>query len=136
MTTQDPNRITAAEIRELFADLRAEIEELRAEVRQFKSGVATAAATQAGGTFKDFEMTEIILSYDDKGQPTYKGKGTPFTKFGVRIWPETLPSLNIDPASLKPGPNACKIRVKAEMINTTDESGQSRETPRKIVGLA
>jgi len=48
-------------------------------------------------------------------------------KFGVRVWPETLPALGIDPATLKTGPNPLTLRVRALM----GEKG-----PRKVIGLA
>ncbi len=74
-----------------------------------------------------FEATNLLLSYDDNGQPVYKVKGGQYQKFGVRVWPEVLPLLNVDPASLKPGPNPVKLHVVVLM----GEHG-----PRKVIGLS
>jgi len=129
--TNNPDRMTAQELRDAFRELKEEIDGLRADFATFRDGISTAAnntiQTQPGETYRDFDASEILLSYDDKGQPTYKVKGVPFTKFGVRVWPETLPALKIDPAKLKPGPNAYKARVRALM---------GEQGPRKIIGLA
>jgi hypothetical protein len=48
-------------------------------------------------------------------------------KFGVRVWPEILPTLGVDPASLKPGPNPVNLKVNVLM----GENG-----PRKLISLA
>jgi hypothetical protein len=80
--------------------------------------------------------TTLLVGIDDNGQPTYKSKGGQYAKFGVRIWPEVLPSLGIDPANLtcacgagagKPGPNPINLNVLALM----GEKG-----PAKVIGLA
>ena len=68
------------------------------------------------------------MTYDDKGNAAYKAKGGPYTKFGVRIWPEILDSLNVEPGSLKPGPNAVHPRAVMALMGETG--------PRKVVGLA
>jgi hypothetical protein len=70
----------------------------------------------------------LLVGIDDAGEPTYKAKGGQYAKFGVRIWPEVLPSLGIDPAALtcaykcaagagagKPGPNPANLHVLALM---------------------
>ena len=74
-----------------------------------------------------FLATVLLVGIDDNGQPTYKAKGGQYAKFGVRIWPEVLPALGIDPATLKPGPNACNMRLIALMGDTG---------PRKVIALA
>jgi hypothetical protein len=48
-------------------------------------------------------------------------------KFGIRVWPELLPTLGVDPAALKPGPNPINLRVRVLM----GEHG-----PRKVISLA
>lgn len=57
----------------------------------------------------------------------YKIKGGQYTKFGVRVWPEVLPKLGVDPAALKPGPNPFNKPVLA----LVGEKG-----PQKVIGLA
>ncbi len=66
------------------------------------------------------------MSYDDAGQPVYKVKGGQYQKFGVRVWPEILPALGVDPGSLKPGP----IRVNLKVNVLMGENG-----PRKVISL-
>ena len=75
----------------------------------------------------DFLSTTLLVGIDDNRQPTYKAKGGQYAKFGVRIWPEVLPALGIDPASLKPGPNPVNLKVNVLM----GENG-----PRKVISLA
>ncbi len=130
-----PEKITAAEIRELFAELRAELESLRAELHTFRNGVA-AASEKPQTNYRDFVADEIIMGYDDAGKPTYKAKGIPFAKFGVRIWDEVLPILGVDATTLKPGSNKVQIAVRAEMVETVDGEGRVKSNPRKIIGRA
>ncbi len=49
-------------------------------------------------------------------------------KFGVRIWPEVLPNIGIDPNALKPGTNPFSAMVRAVL----NEEGK----PKKVIGLA
>jgi hypothetical protein len=88
---------------------------------------ASHTQSQPNGDYSIFQATELVMSYDDKGNQTYKIKGGPYMTYGVRVWPEVLPALGIDLATLKPGPNPFTQQVRALM----GETG-----PRKIVGLA
>jgi hypothetical protein len=74
-----------------------------------------------------FIANTLLMSYDDNGHPVYKAKGGQYQKFGVRVWPEVLPALGVDPASLKPGPNPVNLKVNVLM----GENG-----PRKVISLA
>lgn len=134
MTTQT-DRITPEELRAEFNALHADLATLHADLAALRDGLKAAAAAPVG-TYQNFEMTEIIMSYDDAGEPTYKGKGIPYLKFGVRIWPEILPALGIDPDTLVPGPNAITRQVRAEMVQIDGDNGVPKLTPRKIIGLA
>ncbi len=78
------------------------------------------------GQTVDFLATNLLVGIDDNGQPTYKAKGGKYAKFGVRIWPEVLPSLGIDLAALKPGLNPINLHVLALM---------GEKSPRKVSGL-
>lgn len=107
----------------------AELQKLNTQqpAQQPAQHVVTTNGNGAGSYgYRDLACTTIILSYDDKGQATYKAQGAPFAKFGVRIWPEILPALGIDPAALKPGPNPYSANLRVEM----GEKG-----PRKVTGL-
>lgn len=134
MTPQDPNKITAAEIRELFADLRAEIEELRTEVRQFKGGIATAATTP---TIETFAAVKIERE-KRKGKYYYKMLGGQFTKHGITIWDEVLEAMGLDKVEYdaddihKLDPPLI-VRISSEPY--TDEDGQEKNR-RKVIGRA
>jgi hypothetical protein len=128
----NPDKLTPEEVRAAFRDLHEQMDALRADLAAIREGLsqaaaAPAAAAQAAGSTVTFEGTSLILSYDDNGEATYKLKGGQYMKFGVRIWPETLPDLKIDPDKLKPGPNQVKLKVVALL----GENG-----PRKVIGLA
>ncbi len=132
-TTTKSEKNTAAEFRETFQALTERLDQIEAELAALRDGLAAAAsqpstASQAvSGDTVVFEAVTLLMSYDDNGQPVYKVKGGPYMKFGVRVWPEVLPTLGVDPASLKPGPNSITLRVRALM----GEHG-----PRKVIGLA
>jgi len=134
--TTQPDRITAAEIRDLFAELHAEIAELRAELHAMRGGLQTAATPPAVGTFAEMMIDCIVMTYDDAGKPAYKAKGAPYQKHGVRVWDEVLPALGIDPAALKPGPNPITPAIRARVqMNPSTEDGKTAQ-PRKVTGKA
>ncbi len=129
-TTPPSEKLTAAELRAAFELLNERLDQLEADIAALREGLATAAnqpAEKTAGETIAFEATSLILSYDDNGQPVYKVKGGQYQKFGVRVWPEILPLLKVDPATLKPGPNPVKLRMVALM----GEHG-----PRKVIGLS
>ena len=94
------------------------------------------AATQQlpEGTYKDFTAEAVLLGYSDKGDPTYKLIGFPYTKYGVRVWPEVLPLLGIVADQLKPGPNPLNPPVNVRALLVDNESGTL--SPKKVIGLA
>ena len=122
MTPQAPEKLTPEEVRDSFRDLHERMDMLFAELARIRDGLS-----QAAGSTIIFDGTSLVSSFNDDGEPTYKIKGGQYMKFGVRIWPETLPELGIDPDELKPGPNTVKLRVVALL----GDNG-----PRKIIGLA
>jgi hypothetical protein len=143
-TTQpQPDRITAQEIRDLFAGmtedvermerrLLGKIETLTEELEAMRGGLQTAATPPAVGTFGEMIIDSIIVIIDEKGT-SYKAKGAPYQKHGVRVWDEVLPALGIDPASLKPGPNTIEpIRARV-LMNAPTEEGKTAQ-PRKVTG--
>ena len=128
-----PDRITPDEFRAFVRTVVEHYDTLHAEIADLRDRLVTAAAPlpapPAGSeVHRDFEASLILLTYNDDGTPAYKIKGGPYLKFGVRVWPEILPLLRIDPASLKPGPNPIHIKVRALL----GENGM----PRKVVGPA
>jgi len=126
------DKITPAELRAAFQALNERLDMLETELASMREGLNAAAsqpqpaAAGAGNTI-DFMASILLVGMDDNGQPTYKMKGGQYMKFGVRVWPEILPELGIDPGSLKPGPNPVNLHVLALM----GEKG-----PRKVIGLA
>jgi hypothetical protein len=141
-TPTQPDRITAAELRAKFIALDAKLEQMEIDVHQTSITLERIAAALASATLAasqqqqtpassdqtvTFDCSIIVAGIDDNGQPTYKAKGGQYQKFGVRIWPELLPALGIDPAALKPGPNQVNLRLVA-LIGETG--------PRKVISLA
>ncbi len=127
-------KITAAEFRETFRTLSERLDQIEADISALREGLAAAAGLQnasvsaaVSGDSVAFEAVTLLMSYDDNGQPVYKVKGGPYMKFGVRVWPEVLPTLGIDPAVLKPGPNTINLRVRALM---------GAHGPRMVIGVA
>lgn len=121
----------------IITEQRVEIAELRAYLEAIRAGLmqaATATAPQVG-TFNTMQIDSIIMTYSDKGEPTYKATGAPYQKFGVRIWPETLPALGIDPLTLKPGPNPQAQPIPARVLMNQPEEGKTAQ-PRKVTGRA
>ena len=131
--TPTNDRITAAELRDAFQSLTERLDQIEASLVTLRDGLtaaaqqpAPAAAPMGAGQVVTFDASIILVGIDDNGQYTYKAKGGQYLKFGVRIWPEVLPALGIDPDELKPGPNPCSLRLVALM----GERG-----PRKVISL-
>lgn len=136
MNAQTPNdRITAAEIRELFAGMAAQIETMQAELHAMRDGLKAASQPPPqAGTFAEMMIDSIVMTYDDNGKEAYKAKGTPYQKHGVRVWDEVLPLLGIDPDALRPGPNAITPAIRARVLmNPPTEEGKTAQ-PRKVTG--
>jgi hypothetical protein len=86
-------------------------------------------ARRAVPAYTDFlGETVLVTTHDDDQAPSYRIRGHPFRKFGVRVWPETLPLLGLDPRDLRPGSNAFSAMVRVEL----NEDGK----PKQVVGLA
>ena len=139
-TPTTPDRITAQEIRDLFAGMSEEIDELRDRIvsmnnfmHTMREGLQQAATPPASqvGTFKDMLIDTIVMTYDDNGKPAYKGLGAPFQKFGVRIWDEIL-SQFVDPATLKPGKNTITPTPARVLMNEAKDDKPAQ--PRKVAG--
>jgi len=132
LSPRSADKMTPAELRRAFQALTERLDQIEAEITALRDGLAAAAsqpqtASASVGQTVDFVATILLVGMDDNGQPTYKAKGGPYMKFGVRIWPEVLPELGIDPGTLKPGPNQVNLHVLALMGD---------KGPRKVIGLA
>lgn len=152
-TPNQPDRMTAQELRNEFAKLahyyqdtraqieslqretgglRTDIETLSEELHTMRGGLQQAATAPAQvGTFSEMMIDTIVMTYSDEGKPVYKGLGAPFQKFGVRIWDEILPQFT-DPATLKPGKNAIQPTPARVLMNTPEEGKTAQ--PRKVTG--
>lgn len=136
-TPTQPDRITAAEIRELFAELRAEIATLDAKIEAMRGGLQTAATPPA--TFGEMEITAILKSIDRNNKINYMASGAPYTKFGVRVWDEVLPLLGVDPAALEFGNNPITPGIRARVLlgeTTNQKTGKVGIGPHKVTGKA
>jgi hypothetical protein len=126
-----PERMSAAELRSALQVLTERLDQIEANLSAMREGLTAAAGqtgnNQAAGETVIVEASILLMSYDDNGQPVYKIKGGQYMKFGIRVWPEVLPALGVDPATLKPGPNPVALRVRVLM----GEHG-----PRKVISLA
>jgi hypothetical protein len=126
-------------MRELIAAMREEVKYLVTLTDSRPApmaGNATPNDSRPIAAFRDFTAEAIIMTYSDKGEPAYKIIGYPYLKYGVRVWPEILPALHIDPAGLKPGPNPYTATVRALLVNSVDkETGEVKTRPQKIIGL-
>ncbi len=133
-------RDAIADCRHAQADLSASIAALYAasQLIQDKLGMFAKPAVAPASTspapaatdnrqYVDFTAESLVVMTTDDGSPAYKVKGGRFSKFGVRVWPETLAALGLEAESLRPGPNAFAKVVRAVM----GEKG-----PQKIIGLA
>jgi hypothetical protein len=129
-------RADLAEIMDELHSQRAEIINVRADLEAIRAGLTQASQpAPAVGTFGEMMIDNIIMTYDDKGKAAYKATGTPYNKFGVRVWPETLPALGIDPISLRPGPNPQQPAIRARVLMNEPEEGKTAQ-PRKVTGKA
>lgn len=90
-----------------------------------------AAAAAPAGNYQDFTAAAIRVGISEtNGERTYKAVGHPFTKFGVRVWPEVMPALGIDdPLALKFGDNPFKVPPLVRAL-------MGEQGPKKIIGLA
>jgi len=128
-------RADLAEIMDELHSQRAELVNVRADLEAIRAGLTQASQpAPTVGTFAEMVIDSIIMTYTDKGEAAYKATGAPYNKFGVRVWPETLPALGIDPNNLKPGPNPQAQPIRARVLMKTNESGQP--APQKVTGKA
>jgi len=127
-------RADLAEIMDALHTQRAEMLNIRADLDAIRAGLTQASQQPAApaGTFAEMMIDNIIMTYDDKGKPAYKATGTPYSKFGVRVWDEVLPALGIDPASLRPGPNPQPAPIRARVLLKVTDEGKT--APQKVTG--
>jgi hypothetical protein len=131
-TPTQPEKITAAELRAELAAIRQDVNLIKDTIATLAHGILTAgsqAQQVQTGTITDMIADCIVMTYTDAGEPAYKLTGTPYNKFGVRVWPEVLDTL--PHTDLKPGKNPIPP-LKVRVLMATNDAGKS--TPRKVIG--
>lgn len=117
----------AAAIHALAEELAALRAQLEAQPGPAAGGpTVVPAASFTAARCVDFQAESIVVTIAEDGNPAYKVKGFPFIKFGVRVWPEVLPNIGVNPDALKPGTNAFSAMVRAVL----NEEGK----PKKVIG--
>lgn len=115
------------------AAVAAQIAALVAEVKGLRADLAklpTAAPAGPAETYQEFIADTLVVGLDDKSfETTYKLRGPQYKTHGIRVWPEILPELGLDAATLKPGPHTLPkpLKVRALLVD-----GKLK----KVVGLA
>jgi len=139
-TQPPPDKVTASELREWMQRtetnlknlLEAQLARLAAIDEAIEKLSAQRAQPQAGpapsGETETIVATAIVKSYDPKGQVMLHIQGGRYSRHGVRVWPEYLLALGINPEALQPGPNPWSKRVLVQPA----ENGHAP----KAVGLA
>lgn len=134
--TNQPDRLTPAEIRELFEGIHVEISELRADLAQIREGL-THAAQPAPAVSDTFAAVKIERE-KRKGKYYYKMLGGQFTKHGITVWDEVLEAMGLDAVEYGKD-DIYKIEppliVRYSSEPYTDEEGQPKNR-RKVTGKA
>ncbi len=146
-TPSTPDRITAQEIRDLFAGMSEEIEELRERIialnnnlHVIQEGLSHASRPAPAANNTATFIATAIEHERAKGKDTFKMTGPKYAKFGVRVWPEVLEALgfNLDEIARQDKTEIVPpIEVKVELRTYTDEEGVVHaNSPRKVLGRA
>lgn len=137
-------RETLAQTLAQLAAIRSDIAAIRADLAAIRAAPVTTTQTPSaaqspsntphtaapGTVTRDIIATAIRVGTDDRtGNLTYKAIGIPFNRFGVRIWPEVLSALGINPDALRPGDNPITPASVRVLLN---DKGQAR----KVTGPA
>lgn len=87
-----------------------------------------ADPTGQAGQVVEFDATEIVTTLDDSGaRKMFRIKGGQFSMYGLRVWPEVLVDLGLDPDGLKLGSTPFTGRVLARI---------GVQGKQKVIGLA
>lgn len=136
--TNQPDRMTAEELRAAFELLHVEISELRTEITQIREGLTHASQPTPASTNGDTFAAVKIEREKRKGKYYYKMLGGQFTKHGITVWDEVLEAMGLDSAEYdeddihKLTPPLI-VRFSSEPY--TDEEGQTKHR-RKVTGRA
>jgi hypothetical protein len=147
--TPQPERMTAAELRESFESLQATIDALnssvafiRTDLDALRDALAHAASQRpAEPTQETITFTADTLRHDQSGKKhAYFLLGGQYTKFGVRIWPEVLPLVDLAEYENQP-PDEYKLETPVTVRASVEEykdkdTGELKRGPRKVIGKA
>jgi hypothetical protein len=134
------------DLHNLQEEERARVETIAESVESIIDGLHNAAATATPPASGSAANTEImpavkITRTRTSGKWYYKILGGKYVKRGVTIWSEGLAALNLDPAKIEwqdddshtfPTPFNVTVLLK----EYTDDSGQTKPTPQKVIGKA
>ncbi len=134
-------RANIAEIMDELHSQRAELINVRADLEAIRAGLQQASqpAPAAAGQFAEMMIDAILYNVDKNDKPVYMAMGTPYAKFGVRVWDEILPALGLDPATFKAGKNIITPAIRARVLlgeTTNRETGVKGIGPHKVTGKA
>lgn len=146
--TPSNDRMTAAEIRELFEGLNSTISalmfrvtDLEAEIHAMREGLTIAATRPAQEITSNGEnFTAVKIEREKrKGIYYYKMLGGRYTKHGVTIWPEVLEALGLDKVEFS-ADDTYKLDPPLEVHATaeyyTDPDDGQQKARRKVTGRA
>ena len=103
------------------------------------AATATAASQPAQvGKTSTFFASEIVYGVDENGKQFFKLRGGPWSKSGIRIWPEVFPIIGLTaPAEYGRTPINPPVNVLVEWHDYTDpKTKETRATPYKLIGKA
>ena len=123
MNDKDKALAELTSIREILGEIK---DLLSRTAPQVTMGAPTGTQGRSAPTFV---ADTLVKGIDDNGKEFTRLRGYPYNKFGVRVWPEALAALKIDPGPLKAGPNT--INPVEVRIEVNDEG-----VPRKVLGPA
>jgi uncharacterized membrane protein len=127
-------RADLAEIMDELHSQRAELVNVRADLEAIRAGLTQASQPARGNaTFGEMEITAILKSIDKQNKINYTATGTPYSKWGVRVWDEILPALGIDPDTLEFGNNTITPAIRARVLLGETKN---RETGKVVTGKA
>ncbi|HLO29407.1 MAG TPA: hypothetical protein VK249_09745 [Anaerolineales bacterium] len=145
--TTQPDKVTATELRQQISEIFGELEQLRADVIQLteqiqamRQGLQTAAsrpAAQTAGQTITIPVTRIERE-KRKGTYYYRMLGGPYTKHGIRVWPEVLEAMNLDKLEYdkQDEHRFNPALICLALVEEYESNGETKTGPQKIIGKA
>ena len=132
--------ITLPQLRAMLADLHQRMDTISSELAALRAGLAQAATPPQAGSYEALPASRLERERV-KGKTYYRIMGGRYTKHGIRIWPEGLAAIGIDPDAIAWADDdshaiAPPLVVSALIEPHQDKDGNAITGPTKIVGLA